>query len=54
MPKYYTRVCNFSFGKSSINKIRNKKALPLNGNKLLSFESIELITKTKKKNNIIK
>ncbi len=49
MPKYYTRVCNFSFGKSSINKIRNKKALPLNGNKLLSFESIELITKTKKK-----
>ena len=49
MPKYYTRVCNFYFGKSSLNKIKEKKSLPLNGNPLISFDSFELITKTKKK-----
>ena len=49
MPKYYTRVCNFHFGKSSLKKIKEKKSLPLNGNPLISFDSFELITKTKKK-----
>ena len=49
MPKYYTRVCNFSFGKSSLEKIKRNLSLPLNGNPFISFDSIELISKTKKK-----
>tara|TARA_A100000164_G_scaffold371794_1_gene400036 strand:+ start:3637 stop:4683 length:1047 start_codon:yes stop_codon:yes gene_type:complete len=49
MPKYYTRVCNFSFGKTASEKIKNKKSLPLHGNQLVSFESIELLSKTSKK-----
>ena len=49
MPKYYTRVCNFSYGKSSLEKIKNKKSLPLNGNKNISFESVELITNKNRK-----
>tara|TARA_Y100000748_G_scaffold284450_1_gene266235 strand:- start:309 stop:1358 length:1050 start_codon:yes stop_codon:yes gene_type:complete len=49
MYKYYTRPCNFFFGKSSIIKINNKRSLPLNGNKLISFDSIEIITRSNKK-----
>ena len=33
MKKYYTRVCNFAYGKSSIRLVKNKKNLSLNGNK---------------------
>ena len=33
MKKYYTRACNFAYGKSSIRLVREKKNLPLNGNK---------------------
>ncbi len=46
MKKYYTRVCNFAYGKSSINLVKQKKNLPLNGNKELSFGQIEIITRT--------
>jgi dihydropteroate synthase len=46
MKKYYTRVCNFAYGKSSIQLVRKKKNLPLNGNKELSFGQIEIITRT--------
>ena len=46
MKKYYTRVCNFAYGKSSTNLVREKKNLPLNGNKELSFGQIEIITRT--------
>ena len=49
MYKYYTRPCNFFFGKSSIIKIYNKLSLPLNGNKLISFDSIEITTRSNKK-----
>ena len=49
MYKYYTRPCNFFFGKSSIIKINNKRSLPLNGNKLISFDSKEIITRSNKK-----
>ena len=46
MKKYYTRVCNFAYGKSSIELIRKKKNLPLNGNKKISFGQIEILTRT--------
>ena len=49
MKKYYTRVCNFAYGKSSINLVREKKNLPLNGNKEFSFSQIEIITRNSKK-----
>ena len=53
MAKYYTRACNFYYGNNSIERIRKKSALPLNNNKLISFDSIEIITrKSKKKINI--
>jgi dihydropteroate synthase len=49
MKKYYTRVCNFTYGKSSIKLVNKKKNLPLNGNKELSFSQIEIITRDSKK-----
>jgi len=49
MKKYYTRVCNFAYGKSSIKLVNKKKNLPLNGNKELSFSQIEIITRDSKK-----
>ncbi len=52
MIKYYTRACNFYYGRSSIEKVNKKISLPLNGNKLISFDTIELITR--KQNKLIK
>ena len=49
MEKYYTRACNFYYGSNSIKKITKKTSLPLNGNKLISFDCIELITRNSKK-----
>ena len=49
MKKYYTRVCNFAYGKSSIKLVSEKKNLPLNGNKEFSFSQIEIITQDSKK-----
>ena len=49
MIKYYTRACNFYYGDISKNKVKKKLSLPLNGNKLISFDTIELITRKKKK-----
>ena len=51
MKKYYTRACNFYYGSNSKSKINQKISLPLNGNKLISFKSIELITR--KSNKVI-
>ena len=45
MNKYYTRACNFYYGKTSIKKIKNKSALPLNNNKLISFDTLEIMTR---------
>ncbi len=45
MQKYYTRACNFYYGKKSIEKVLNKSALPLNDNNLISFDSIEIISR---------
>ncbi|MDA9071537.1 dihydropteroate synthase [Candidatus Pelagibacter sp.] len=49
MKKYYTRVCNFAYGKSSVKLIKNKINLPLNGNKEFSFSQLEIITRGSKK-----
>jgi dihydropteroate synthase len=49
MKKYYTRVCNFAYGKSSIKLVNKKINLPLNGNKEFSFSQIEIITRDSKK-----
>ena len=49
MKKYYTRVCNFTYGKSSIELANKKKNLPLNGNNKFSFSQIEIITRDSRK-----
>ena len=49
MKKYYTRVCNFAYGKSSLKLVSQKKAFPLNGNKEISFSNIEIISRNSKK-----
>ena len=49
MKKYYTRVCNFAYGKSSVRLVNEKKNLPLNGDKKFSFSQIEIITRDSKK-----
>ena len=55
MKKYYTRVCNFFYGDTSKNLVKNKKTLILNGNKKLSFNYIEILSRnTKKKIHIDK
>jgi dihydropteroate synthase len=49
MKKYYTRVCNFAYGKSSVELVRKKKNLPLNGNKRISFRQIEILSRNSKR-----
>jgi dihydropteroate synthase len=49
MKKYYTRVCNFYYGKLSIKLVDQKKTLPLNGNKEISFNEVEVISRKKKR-----
>ena len=45
MQKYYTRACNFYYGSESIKKVLNKSSLPLNNSKLISFDTLEIITR---------
>ena len=49
MKKYYTRACNFYYNRTSIEKVKKKISLPVSGNKSLSFDTIEIITRTNKK-----
>jgi len=49
MIKYYTRACNFFFGQISKEKVNKKSSLPLNGNNLISFDTIELISRKNSK-----
>ena len=49
MIKYYTRACNFKYGSTARQLIKNKSALPLCGNKNISFEEIEIITRKENK-----
>ena len=50
MKRYYTRVCNFYYGKESELLVNKKKTIPLNGNKKLSFDHVEIISRISKKN----
>ena len=49
MKKYYTRACNFYYGNHSRTLVRKKKTLPLNGNKSISFDYLEIISRKNKK-----
>jgi len=49
MQKYYTRACNFYFGKISKEKIKKKLSLPIGENVSISFDSIEIISRTSTK-----
>ena len=54
MQKYYTRACNFYFGKTSKYKIKRKLSFTLGGNNSISFDSIEIISRASKKRISIK
>ena len=49
MIKYYTRACNFYYGSLSKKLVKTKNALPLCGDKRISFNQIEIFSKNKKK-----
>ena len=49
MIKYYTRACNFYYGKLSRKLVKKKKTLPLCGNNSTSFDKLEIFKKNKKK-----
>ena len=54
MRRYYTRVCNFYYGMSQDYLVNSNKSIPLNGNKNISFDHIEIISRTSKKKISIK
>ena len=47
MPRYYTKVCNFYFGKQSKILVNKKQSIPLHQIKEISFDHIEIITRKK-------
>ena len=49
MKKYYTRACNFFYGYNSTKLVKKKLTLPVCGNKLISFNKIEIFIREKKK-----
>ena len=49
MQKYYTRACNFYYNNTSKLKVKKNFSIPIGGNKSLSFDTIEIITRTNKK-----
>ena len=49
MAKYYTRACNFYYGLISADKVRKKLSIPIHGNKLISFDTVEIISRRKSK-----
>ena len=54
MKRYYTRACNFYYGKESRLLVNKKKTLPLNNNKEISFDHLEIISRKYKKKISIK
>ncbi len=54
MVRYYTRVCNFHYGKESKILLSKKKTLSLKGNSEISFDHLELISRRSKKKIHIK
>ena len=49
MRRYYTRACNFYYGNESKLLVDKKKSIPLNGNKKISFDKIEIISRVSKR-----
>ena len=49
MQRYYTRACNFYYGNKSKFLVNKKKTLCLSGNKTISFDHIEIISRNSKK-----
>ena len=49
MSRYYTRVCNFYFGKESKYLVKKKKSIPLHQIKEISFDQVEILTRKSKK-----
>ena len=49
MRRYYTRACNFYYGNDSRLLVKSNKSIPLNGNRYISFDHIEIISRTSKK-----
>ena len=47
--RYYTRVCNFYYGKASRSLVSKKKTIPLHQIKEISFNQIEILTRKSKK-----
>ena len=45
MSRYYTRACNFYYGSRSKFLVKQNKSLPLNGNREISFDKIEVISR---------
>ena len=54
MTRYYTRACNFYYGKESKILLKKKDTLPLNGLQEISFDHIEIFTRKSKKKIFIK
>ncbi len=54
MRRYYTRACNFYYGNESKLLVNNNKTIPLSGNNKISFDHIEIISRTSKKKIPIK
>ena len=51
MRKYYTRPCNFYYGRNAYDLIKNRQALPLAGSKNLAFDQIEIFQRGKRNTN---
>ena len=49
MSRYYTRVCNFYYGRKSKKLVESKKSLPIGDNREISFDQIEIISRKFKK-----
>ena len=49
MRRYYTRACNFYYGNESKLLVNINKTIPLYGNKKISFDHIEIISRALKK-----
>jgi dihydropteroate synthase len=54
MIRYYTRACNFYYGKESKQLVKKKRTIPLNKNENISFDQLEIISRQSKKKISIK
>ena len=49
MSRYYTRACNFYFGTVSKEKVKKRLSIPIHGNNLISFDTIEVFSRKSSK-----